>query len=411
LDGVEVKGREFDAEAGWRTVKVSAFGWEDEQKTIFIGSDKSVTINFELKRAAFTLDGLRVSRAVFNPYAMGARAFVSIDFSVNATGSGRFKVLDSADNEVFLSIFDEFRQANQHYSWDGRDSGGEILPDGVYTVKIEAKGGENGESLSLSAPVEIDASLEDTPAALGSALAGMVLVPFAASQPKGSFQIEAGIIIGNLPDVSVPANALLFSAAFCFTPLDTWQFAAAINIRPDENGASVSAAAGSVKKELCAPAGLVPGIAAAVGYGLATGGGVSGDAGYSGLESAGGIKSGLQAAVPFSWRAGRHASLYLAPSALWASEDGALREPLPWIVLSWGAMLHFGPLSAGASAQYPIATREGIEGLYPAMAAEFRFNPPRSNLSVGLQSGVFFADAGNGAGVYVSGGMFIGMFF
>jgi hypothetical protein len=398
LDGVEQEEREFNAEAGWRAVKVSLFGWEDAQKTIFIGANESIALDFELKRASFTLKDLQISHSTFNPYAMGARGVIAVDFTVSAAGDGCFKVFDGANNEVFSSTFDRFRQPDQRYVWDGKDNGGNTLNDGGYTLKIEAEDSENEESFSLAAAVQIDSSLDDTPAALSSAQAGMFFVPAASTQSKGSFQIETGIIVGKPLGEGASFDTLLFSAAFCFTPLDSWQFAGAVNIRPDNDGAASPAAAGTVKRQMRKPDGLAPGVAAAVSYGWV----------MDGFESASGIKSGLQAQIPLSWRAGRRVWLHLTPAVLWTGKNGALSEALPRLVFSEGILCHFGLISAGLSAQSVVGLTSGLEGFSPAaLSAELHFTPPRSNLSIGLQAGAFFNNNDTGC----SGGLFVGAFF
>jgi hypothetical protein len=394
LDGVEQNGHEFVAAAGWRTIKVSAFGWEDAQKQVFIGDKEEAALNFELARSLFTLSNMRISRSAFNPSAMGARGIITVDFTVNAPGSGRFKVIDGMGNEVFVSALNGFRQPVQRCAWDGRDSGANILKDGDYKIKIEAEDSENKERSELSAAARIDSSLDDQPVTLSSAQPGLFFVNAAAAQSKGSFQIETSIIAGKPLGETTPFDTILFAAALCFTPLTSWQFSAAVNIRPDKDGTASTSAAGTAKKELRKPAGLMPGIAAALSYAWVK----------DGFESAFGMKSGIQAMIPFSWRAGRILSLYFTPTALWTGKDGFL----PRIVISEGLLCSFKLFSAGLSVQSVIPLEADLDGFSPAaLSAEFKFTPPASNLSIGLQTGSFFNN--DDTGVY--GGFSIGAFF
>jgi hypothetical protein len=401
LNGVRTEGTEFTAGTGRQTVKVSAFGWEDAQKSVNVVRNEKTVIDFTIKEAVFALGGLRLSRASFNPGG-GPQSALTVDFTVNAPGSGRFVVLDKAGKEVFSAMLGKFRQAEQRYVWDGKDAGGVILADGDYTLLIEAECRAVKDILSFTA--RLDSSLDEKPLSLGSAQPGLFFVQDSQAGTKGSFQIEAGVTGGKPPGETERFGSLPFAAGFCFTPAKHWQFSAALNLRPGkEGGAGFSAAAGA-KMEILRQSGFAPGLAATITYGFVEGG----------FESAFGIKTGLTLNVPLSWRIGRRLSLYLSPGALWTGKNGFPRERLPRFVQSGGILYSFRIVSIALSSQIITAPETGhgdsleIEDFCPAaFSVELRFSPPASNLSISLRGGAF-QDPDGGGGF---GGLSMGAFF
>ena len=398
LNGVETEGREFDAPPGWRTVKVSAFGRQDAQKSVFVVRNEELVLDFDLKRAAFELGSARINRSRLNPASGGAQGMLAVDFTVSAPGTGRFIVLNGNDDEVFSAPLGEFERTEQRFVWDGRDKNGNIPADGVYKVRIEAEGagGTHGAArASAQFEVRIDSSLDEGPLSLASGLAGLFLVPVSDTGAGGTFQVEAGMVLGKPPGESRGFDTLPFYAGVSFSPVDRWQLAAAVNIRPGRD-AAVPAAAGSVKREIRKQSGFLPGVAALVSYGWVKGG----------FISALGIKSGLQLNVPFSWRLGRRLSLHVSPALLWTGRDGYPREPAPRVVVSGGMLCRFPLVSAGLSALTVITPAAGVKEFYrAALSGELRFTPPRSNLSIGLLAGGFFNgdDMGGYGGLSVCG--------
>ncbi|MDR3355739.1 MAG: PEGA domain-containing protein [Spirochaetaceae bacterium] len=398
LNGVEVEGREFSVPEGWWTVKVSAFGWQDAQKSVFVLRNETTSLDFDLKRAAFELGGLRMSRSVLNPAGSGAQIILAVDFTVSAQGTGRFVVSDDDGSAVFSAPLGQFERAEQRYVWDGRGDDGELLEDGAYRIHIEAEGAEGGALKSVAQALRIDSALDEGPLSLGSGLPGLFLVPVSGSHAGGTFQVEAGIVLGRPAGEGHGFDALPFSAALSFTPADRWLLAAAINMRPGKDGLIDPSVSGSVKRELRKPAGLLPGAAAFAAYGWVK----------DGFVSAFGIKSGAQLGVPLSWRVGRRLSLHAAPALLWTGGDGYPEEPSPRVVLSGGLLSRFRLVSAGLSFQTVSTFSDGVEEFCPAaLSAEFRFTPPRSSLNIGLLAGVFFN--GDDRGGY--GGLSIGALF
>lgn len=398
LNGVETGAREFDAPEGWRTVKVSAFGREAGQKSVFVVRGEKINLDFELKRAAFTLSGLRVSRSVLKPAGIGAQGILAVDFTVSAAGAGRFVVLNEKEQEVFSAPLGEFEQAEQRYVWDGRDGNGEIPADGVYMVRIEAEGDEGLTLSSVPLAVRIDSTLDEGPLSLGSGLPGLFFVPVSGARSGGTFQVEAGLVFGKAPGEERGFDTLPFSAGLSLTPFDGWQFAAAVNARPGRYGGIGPAAAASVKKEFLRPAGLVPGLAASAVYGW-----VEGD-----FLSAFGITTGLQLNAPLSWRLGRRFSLHFAPALLWTGGGGYPDEPPPRLVAAGGLLCRFRLVSAAFSFRTIITFSGEQEEFCPAaFSAELRFTPPRTGLSIGLLAGSFLGGGGWGG----FGGLSVGYMF
>jgi hypothetical protein len=398
LNGIETSGREFRAHEGWRTVKVSAFGWQDAQKSVFVVRNERIILDFDLKRAVFKLDGPHISRSVLNPAGSGAQGTLVVDFTVSAPGTGRFVVLDEEDNEVFSAPLGEFERTAQRYVWDSRDKNGEMLKDGVYRIHIAAEGYDGAALSSVPLTIRVDSTLDETPLSLGSGLAGLFYVPVPDAQTRGDFQIETSIVLGKPPGENRGFDTLPFSVSLSLSPVDRWQLAAAVNMRPNKDGAVGLAAAGSVKREFLKSEGFVPEAAVIIAYGWVK----------SSFISAFGIKSGVQLNVPFSWRLGRRISLHIAPAVLWTGRDGYPREPIPRVAASGGLLCRFRLFSAALSFQTINTLAADVEEFCPAaISAELRFMPPRSNLNLGLLAGGFFN--GDNRGGY--GGFSIGVLF
>jgi hypothetical protein len=399
LNGVETSGREFSAHEGWRTVKVSAFGRQDAQKSVFVVRNEKIIIDFDLKRAVFELGDLRINRSKLNPAGGGAQSMLAVDFTVSGPGTGRFIVLDGQDAEVFSAPLGEFERTEQRYVWDGRDKTGKIPEDGVYRIRIEAEDADGGAELkSVPLAVRIDSTLDDGPLSLGSGLPGLFFAPTSDTQTEGTFQVEAGIILGKPPGESRGFDSLPFTAGVAVSPVDGWQLAAAVNMRPGKDGAVVPAAAGSVKREYLKQAGLLPGAAALIAYGWVK----------DGFVSAFGIESGFQLNAPFSWKLGRRFSLHASPALLWTGSGGYPEEPAPRIVISGGLLCRLPLVSAALSMRTIGTPAAGVEEFCPvALSAEIRFTPPRSNLNIALLAGGFFnGEERGGYGGLSAGAMF-----
>ena len=389
--------------AGFRDIRVQAFGWEDIFKTIFVEEGSFTELVLNMNPAPFALSGGSLNRPRFNPANAGSLGTTTLSFEASAPGRGTFTVLDNEGQVVFARPLGHFETRAMSVLWNGRNSQGEILPDGVYTLVI------HGISLPWddSPPVEkhislaaaIDSSRIIQPLTLSSGKSGLLFAPFPSVLPSGSFQIEGSLLAGSPPDPASEAGgpwaSLPFSAAFRFSPLQRLEVIAALNVVPRFEGDTGAGASGGVKWAFYhANEGSLP-------LGLAAGTTVSwtGETAMTPFGMASGIEFFLPASVDF----GQHFSFALTPAALWTGDEGFPWDPVPRLIVSGGLMMRMAYLSTGISVRADF----GADRPFVIAGGEVKIFPPPSSFVFSLMGGVWARDGSFGG----FGGLGIGMIY
>ena len=388
---------------GFRTIRLRAFGWEDVYQTLYIETDSLRELELTMRPAAFRLSGGSLSRSRFNPANPGALGTTAFHFEASAPGSGTLRVMNMKGETVYTRYLGPFESWPQSALWNGRDAEGAILPDGAYTLVLNAVSLTWDDSPpieeTLSLALRLDSSRIIHPLTLASGRSGLLYAPFPSLLPPGSFQIEGNLLAGDPPGPGAgdPWASLPFSAAFRFSPLERLEVIAALNVIPHFEEGVRAGVSGGVKWALQAEERSPLSAAAGAAFSWT---------GETGLTPFG-MASGIELFLPFAVDMGRFFSFALTPALLWTADDGFPWEPFPRLLVSGGLKLRLTYLSAGLSvrSEYDI----GSSPLPPFViaAAEIKFFPPPSSFVLSLMGGVWVRNGSRGG----FGGIGIGMIY
>jgi hypothetical protein len=372
--------------AGYRTVQVRAFGWEDAVKTLYVREDRVTTADITLSPAAFALSGGTLSRARFNPANSGLLGTTEFRFEVSAPGRGSLTVKNREGRVVYRVALGPFQTWSQSAAWNGRDARGNLLPEGLYEVLVEAESlswdGSAPVSQTLSLEVKIDPSANIYPLSLQGGISGLLFSPVPAALPPGSFQIEGSLFFGETVPGEQPFSTLPFDIGIRFSFLDRLELAGLLKGLPGFSGAASWGLTGSVKWVfLRDDEGAVPlGSAAGLSYTWEEKNAVPPGAG-----------TGFGLYAPLSWRFNR-LSLLLNPGIRWPVPLDLVSRPF----LS-GGVLYQGPwFIAGYSLKTEFNFSEAAGGgkdgnpLFLSSGGELKLYPPPSNWVFTLSGGFWF---------------------
>ncbi|MBT3271560.1 MAG: PEGA domain-containing protein, partial [Spirochaetales bacterium] len=194
LNGGSISTGVTELQIGRHNLLVRSFGYEDWRGAITIAEKQTTKVEAELKEAVFTLSDLRVSRRIFNPGNPGKLGTTRVNFDVNSWGNGEFVVSQAGGGIVYSRPLTGFTTWEQSLEWDGRDSVGRVLPDGEYTARIEASGLKEQEMKSLMTTLTIDSTAVISYRSVLSGVSGLLFSSEPGVLPRGSFQIDAGMM-------------------------------------------------------------------------------------------------------------------------------------------------------------------------------------------------------------------------
>ncbi len=144
IDGVLVEtGSSSDSglielQEGLHTIEIKKFGYITESKSVAIFDRFFSEVSFDVKKAPFEIQLFSPNQMQFNPNAPGKLGQVKFNFSVTAPGSAVFEVFDKNGVAVITEYFYNLESAYHNATWDGRNSLGIALPEGVYSSRLEA---------------------------------------------------------------------------------------------------------------------------------------------------------------------------------------------------------------------------------------------------------------------------------
>ena len=345
---------ELNLPAGYYTFRVQAFGWEDASIAVLVTEDV-IPVNIDMNPAEFRIANLTQSRKSFNPLNKNANRLNSIEyrFEVTAPGTGLFNVIDNKDAVVFSKQLDNFDARLQQFTWNGKDSSENPLPEGIYTVSIQA---ENNE---IKIQTEIDYSLELFP------LSSFIPMPY--TLPAGSFQIESAIGYVNFDS----STSIPFTFGFRISPINNLETALNFIINPQTNDANWGIT-GSVKYNFIKNKSPVT-------FAL----GVS----YSYLSD---NEDGVYIHLPVSFKIAS-GSLIFTPEIFLHGLDKS-DEFNPALLLSAGYFLRYEKIQAGLSAKAEIDLKNNTKPRYFA-CAETQIFPVSSGFYFSLQAGICTQDS------------------
>jgi hypothetical protein len=391
---------------GIRTIQVRAFGWEDAAVTVHVRENRVQTADIYLNPAAFSISRPALSRSRFNPGNSGALGTTEFRFEVSAPGTAVITIRDSAGRAVYTAELGEFETWSQTVVWRGRGPDGNPLAGGIYTALIEAESAsvDGPVKSSISLETEIDPSINIYPLSLSGGISGLIFTPVPAVLPRGSFQIDAGLLFGKVSAFE-PAEAafsgLPFEAGLRFSLLDTLETAAVLNTSPKFGGKADWGITGSVKWVLLRGEETLP-LALAAGFSFTWA--------ENGGEAPLGPGRGAVLYVPLSYRF-NSISVLFSPAIRWPGPS----DPIPRLLLSAGVLYQGSHFTAGISLrpEFDFSKNDGSRFSSPAdrmsvkMGGEIKFYPPPSNLVFSVLGGAWIR--GTYAGGF--GGLGIGIIY
>jgi hypothetical protein len=204
-------GERYDIAVGSQVVCARAFGFEERCIAVDIRVRRTTVLAIDLNEVGFSVSSLEADKLAFNPRNSGLLGSVQIRFRVSGPGCGRAVIVDSQNRIVVSRDFGTFATWEQVLDWDGRDPQGVSLPDGTYTVRIQAEGTRDRKRESAELKLRIDSSMLTRFRSIWSGSAGLLYAPAPEILPRGKFQVSYAVLAhasGGVDDliVRVPVN-------------------------------------------------------------------------------------------------------------------------------------------------------------------------------------------------------------
>jgi len=366
----------LDLPLGYNIIISRAFGWLDESVSVIVNETSQTEANLIMKPALFSIRNPHQTRRRFNPLNSSSLGVSEIRFEVSAPGTGTISVQDSNGSIVYINDLPVFETWHQHITWNGRDNSGEPLPEGKYTIIIEASAlhQTDSEDTSIKLETEISYSINIFPLSLESGISGLTFAPMPVVLPSNSFQIDAGIFFGSFyPDGAENETlALPFLLNVRFALFSKLELAAAININSylsnqEQTGFSGFGITGSAKFNFIDNNLLS--FAAGISYTWAQ---ESGELPIS-------PGSGFSFYIPFVFKLSDFYFI-LSPSLLW--DPGFI----PSLHFSAGILYQRNSINTGLSARYEL--NDNTSDRFFA-GAELHLFPPPSNLVFSFLGGAW----------------------
>ncbi|MDR1618794.1 MAG: PEGA domain-containing protein [Treponema sp.] len=387
-DGVPAEDPLFELPVGFHSIQVRAFGWEaaegPAERRVYVPQDRITVMDFLLKPAAFRIGGGRINRPRFNPYTAGSLGTAECLFEVSAPGRGVMAVVSRQGAAVYEAPLPPFAAWSQRALWNGRDAGGNVLPEGVYTIVIRGEGAAEAGVTPASGPgdsgpgerelrfeAEIDYSAGIYPLSLTGGVPGLFLVPHDGVLPAGSFQIEGSLFFGKTSERGRAFGSLPMEAGLRFSLFDRLELSFALEGVP-EFGEGARFGFGASAKWMFFRAADLP---------LGLGAGFS--CNWAEEEELTVESEGLSPYAALSFRLSPLFTLFFSPGLLWKTPG----DGVPRLLLPAGILFRYSWFSAGLSLRPEIRFAEPDGGPF-LFGGELKFNPPPSNMVYTLLGGL-----------------------
>ncbi|MDR0601168.1 MAG: PEGA domain-containing protein [Treponema sp.] len=389
---------------GYHTIQARAFGWEDTVTTVYIREGFIIPAELVLAPAPFRIIKADTARPRFNPANSGSLGITR--FSLEVSGPGRaLLTVQAPDGEtVYTSELGPFTSRFQTADWNGRavtsrNSAG-ILPNGAYRVTIDGfsipRDGSEPARHSVSFEVAIDSSISIYPLSLNGAVPGLIFAATPAALPRGSFQLEGGLVFGS-PAGGGAFSSLPFEGGIRLSVIEGLELAAALNAVPVFGEDAFWGFALSAKWRFVRTASRFP-LEAAAGLSYA----------WSQEDGRTPQKEGLSVRLPLSLDF-RRLSLIFAPGIRTAFPE----DPLPRLFFPAGILFRHAYITAGVSFLPEIsfsARQKNREKEGPAvleLGAEIKWYPSPSVLVYTISGGLRM----DASGIRGFGGVGIGIIY
>jgi flagellar hook assembly protein FlgD len=117
--------------------------------TLYVKNFEGISNSLEKTRTNKLIKSIEVRNASFSPNNDGVADNVYFTYILLQNADVEFVVYDMAGDEVYDEDFDS-RSANTQYTitWNGKDSGGHRIKNGLYFYKLSAKNDDKDDSIT-----------------------------------------------------------------------------------------------------------------------------------------------------------------------------------------------------------------------------------------------------------------------
>ena len=172
---------------GIQTLTFRKFGYYDVQKTVTVLPYITTDINVVYKPRPFEISGFGMNHDTINPSISNTRGKIRFSYKVTAPGRAAIVIKNDDGYEVFSHVMKDFFQADQSYTFDGKDSYGKKLTDGKYTAYLVS------DDAVISKKFYVDSSLTYGFASLNSSTMAIGDVPVIPTDMDFQFSWNSGI--------------------------------------------------------------------------------------------------------------------------------------------------------------------------------------------------------------------------
>ncbi|HUX38661.1 MAG TPA: PEGA domain-containing protein [Rectinemataceae bacterium] len=195
----------IDLEAGTHSVEVRTFGYEDWKEDIIVGEGALVRLSPLLEAASFGLRNFGLWPRRFNPDDPGFYGTVLISLEAFAPGTLTIQILAPGARIVRELRDISIDRDNWSWAWDGRDEGGKLLGEGLYSaVAMDGAGVELAR-----AELSLDHSSMARSAILVSGVGGPLFVPAARPMAVGALEVSSFVMGHVLSSSGTPTGRIV----------------------------------------------------------------------------------------------------------------------------------------------------------------------------------------------------------
>lgn len=265
-DGTAVSGNAAELTEGSHSLLVRRFGYTDAKETVLVFRHTVQSVKIKLEPAVFELSSFSASKKTFSPYNPGSVGTCTFSFSVTNHGSGTLFIKDSSGAQVCSFDFRDFTTWNQRCVWNGTDSAGRAVSDGVYTAQLVLKGAaslssgtaadaqpaapqtdalsqlQSDSEQTSSLAVSVDSSLRCPVAVITPNGSGIGILPASFTYPAQTYSLgfSAGAVFET---ENGPFYASPFTVSFCGTPASWFEYSLRATLLAGSEDTSLSGSA------------------------------------------------------------------------------------------------------------------------------------------------------------------------
>lgn len=178
-----------ELQIGRHLIEAELFSYETWETYVEIIENTTTALTINLTPASFRFFSLFVSRKAFNPSNPAGLGESRISFGVTTYGTGELEIFSIDVKSVLTHDFPSFTEKDQSFSWNGKDSYGNKLPDGEYRLVVTGRDIDGNNPEHKETAVTIDSALIIRIRNTFSGVSGTLFCPTPDILPPDSFQL------------------------------------------------------------------------------------------------------------------------------------------------------------------------------------------------------------------------------